>query len=107
MSQENDVREGLPFVVELVEQYNDGIWTRLELFAEIFRQLGDGNVDCAIETLPEELRSKFVAWAKERYDNDVDPSEYFYIGGEGYREAPPEAFFAIRHWFARHRNDAP
>jgi hypothetical protein len=97
--------EETQFVTDLVEEYRKGIYTRLELFAEVFRQLHDGNVDRAICALPEDLRARFVAWAKDNYDNTTDPSDYFYIGGEGYREAPREAFFAIRRWLASHHSD--
>lgn len=94
------------FVGDMVNEYNQGIYTRLETFAAVFRQLRHGNVDRAIGALPDELRSGFIAWAKESYENTIDPSEFVSIGGEWCPETPDEAFAAIRHWFAQHRSSA-
>jgi hypothetical protein len=104
MSEKQDAEGDLQFVFDLVEAYNEGHYTKWELFAEIFRHLHDGNVGRAIDALPADLRTGFIDWAKD-YDSDVDPSEYISIGGEGCRETPREAFFAIRRWFDSHRDD--
>ena len=90
-------------IAELIADEAEGIYTPLELYAQIFCRLRLKNVERVIADLPPELRAAFVAWARENYDNDYDPSEFTAIGGEGVLETPDEAFAAIRAWFAARR----
>jgi len=97
--------DDVSFMGRLVEAYYAGVYTLWETFAAVLRQVTHANVDRAIGALPAELRSRFIEWAREGYDNRIDPSEFISIGGEGCAETPDEAFAAIRRWFALHRDD--
>lgn len=103
-----DVRDETapPFVTELLQAAAEGLYTELELFAAVMRQLDAENVDAAIAALPPGMHERFVAWARERYDNDIEPSRFFSIGGEGCLPTPDEAFAALRDWLRRHPADA-
>ena len=101
------MRPAPPFVAQLLQAAAEGLYTELEVYAELMRQLDADNVDAAIAALPPGLRERFVAWARERYDNDFPPSQFFDIGGEGVRPTPDEAFAALRDWLKRHPSAAP
>jgi hypothetical protein len=104
MSETLGDQEFVRIVTEVIRAEEEGIYTELELFAEILRHVRYDNVQSVIDLLPEEQRQRFISWAREGYDNDIDISEMFSIGGEGCRETPDEAIFAIRRWLAQHRN---
>lgn len=95
-----------PFVAELLRDQAEGLYTELELYAELVRQLDAENVDEAIAALPAGLHARFVAWARDQYDNDIDPSRFFELGGEGLLPTPDEAYAALRGWLRSHRGDA-
>ncbi len=93
------------FVRELLEDEAQGAYTEPELYAALMRRLDGDNVDAAIAALPPGLRERFVAWARQNYDNDIEPSQFFSLAGEGCLPTPDEAFAALRDWLRRHRND--
>jgi hypothetical protein len=88
-------------LVQLLQAEQDGIYTRLEMFARIFSHITCENVNDVIAALSSEHRSSFVAWVRENYDNAMDPSEFIYVGAEGENTVPREAFAGIRQWLAK------
>jgi hypothetical protein len=103
----NEIGSPAPqFVTELLKAEAEGLYTELEVYAELMRQLDADNVDPAIAALPFGLHERFVAWARENYDNDIEPSKFLFIGGEGCLPTPDEAFAALRDWLRRHRGEA-
>jgi hypothetical protein len=93
----------LPFIAELLAQYEEGLYTKPEILWQFFMRIDSDNVGRVIAALPPDLRAEFVAWARREYDNTARPSEFIFIGGEG--GAPSEQEFtamldAIRGWFA-------
>lgn len=104
MSDTSEEQHYLQIVADLIRAEKEGVHTERELFAEILRHVRYDNVQSIVDLLAVEQRRRFVAWAKENYDNDIDLSESFSIGGEGCRETPDEAIYAIRRWFGLQRN---
>src|SRR5262245_25060156 len=93
----------LQFIGELLAYYEEGAYTKREIFWKIFLRIDGDNVGHVIAALPPDFRTEFVAWAREEYDNTARPSEFIFIGGEG--GAPGDEQFAvmldaIRGWFA-------
>ena len=92
-----------PFVAEWLLAEADGAYTESEIFVELFARLDVHNVGSVIDALPDPMRARFVAWARARYDNDVERSLYLFVRAARDDLPPDEAFSAIRRWFAEHR----
>ena len=87
----------------LLEEWKEGLFTDIEVYAKIFRLLTLDNVEDVIANLPAEVATPFIEWARKNYDNTADPSNFVVIGGEVTEDVHVEAIAAIRAWFAARR----
>lgn len=85
-------------LTELVAMYDNGFWSKGDLFYRITWLVPKVSVQAIIDQLSSELRAEFTMWLQDTYDNDLPDSAFVSIGQQ---DDPPERgprLEALRAW---------
>ena len=85
-------------LLELLASYDDGIYTRKEVFTHIVMAFDPEDFADLIEMLPEDLRTAFEDWADALFGDDASGEPVFLLTREG--TVPEGASREIRRWLA-------
>jgi len=89
-------------VNELIEEYDIGLYALDDVQSRILSLSLLHSIDDIISALPEQWRVEFVAWARERYDNDTPTNQFVVIGQGLPSDDDLKPIAHIREWFRRH-----
>jgi len=86
----------------IIEAYEQGVYTRLEMHALLGRLVTFDTADELISSMRPDIREDFIRWARQTFDNDVPVEDFVSIGGEGGFRHPDAMIPALRDWLRRH-----
>lgn len=89
-------------VPESISMYEAGVVTRDELLARLFALIEPHGVDGLLGELPPPWRDELVAWMRSRFDNDVPPDAFVWVGNNSEPPGQRELIALARDWLQRH-----
>ena len=85
-------------LAELIEMYEQGVWSRGDYFHRITLLVPDLSIDELLHGLPTSDRDDFVRWLRETYDNAVPADNFVSIGHRDDPARTRERIASLRQW---------
>lgn len=90
-------------LVELLDMYNEGVWSRGDLFQRIALLVPASSVQQIVDELPDPHRTEFIAWLRETYDHEVAAQDFVVIGRQENAASRLQRIEEIRAWLRMQR----
>lgn len=88
-------------VVELIEEYNIGMYALDDVRGQILYLSLLYSIDDIISSLPVQWREDFIEWTRRHYDNEVPVEQFISITQGAPSDDDLKPITYIREWFRR------